>query len=404
MLDRSNGAGLSYATLQTDRGISHWGQGVKITNPTAHSTGTLGGTYTVMKLELGSYKSVENFVYNLRAFKGPRPLDRLVCNAAVYLPADPKPRFTEDGYEMTMGVRVMVSKDYVNFGKLIAGVPATAANGFGGSDGYWYQYDLDYSVEGTVNTDTASAAFTTGWTMSFAGDTLLQGTYKICFDEDGGTATLMWADTLLSFQLQKFVTDVDTDLSFGGDGILFAAKNQALYLTSNVAPAALTDDTSTVYLTSGTCDDSSSGSVAAVAGTSTASAVVDDDDDEVATTWIAHIDARDLAPGTYRVCVDADGAASTYNFADTGLTTYVLDSSTPWVWGYDNGANGIRLSDSDTSAKGYLTQGDCSSATNGAHTANAYGTDTSAGLGNKLISFVNWGSRSEEHTSELQSP
>ena len=52
-----------------------------------------------------------------------------------------------DYYEMTMGVRVMVSKDYVNFGKLIAGVPATAANGFGGSDGY----DLDCSIEGTVH-------------------------------------------------------------------------------------------------------------------------------------------------------------------------------------------------------------------------------------------------------------
>ena len=70
----------------------------------AKEVGFPSGTYTVMKLELGSYKSVENFVYNLRAFKGPRPLDRLVCNAAVYLPADPKPRFTEDGYEMTMGV------------------------------------------------------------------------------------------------------------------------------------------------------------------------------------------------------------------------------------------------------------------------------------------------------------
>ncbi|KAJ8611196.1 hypothetical protein CTAYLR_003600 [Chrysophaeum taylorii] len=61
-------------------------------------------SYTVMKLELGSFKSVRSFVFNLKAFKGPRPLDSLVCNAAVYLPTDPKPRFTEDGYEMTMGV------------------------------------------------------------------------------------------------------------------------------------------------------------------------------------------------------------------------------------------------------------------------------------------------------------
>mmetsp|Transcript_10398 Transcript_10398/g.31368 ORF Transcript_10398/g.31368 Transcript_10398/m.31368 type:complete len:421 (-) Transcript_10398:1683-2945(-) len=62
------------------------------------------GSYTVMKLELGSLESVRNFVFNLKAFKATRPLDRLVCNAAVYLPADPVPRFTEDGFEMSMGV------------------------------------------------------------------------------------------------------------------------------------------------------------------------------------------------------------------------------------------------------------------------------------------------------------
>lgn len=61
-------------------------------------------SYTVVKLELGSLESVRNFVFNLKAFKGPRALDRLVCNAAVYLPTDPNPRFTEDGFEMSMGV------------------------------------------------------------------------------------------------------------------------------------------------------------------------------------------------------------------------------------------------------------------------------------------------------------
>ena len=39
-----------------------------------------------------------------QAFKATRPLDRLVCNAAVYLPADPIPRFTDDGFEMSVGV------------------------------------------------------------------------------------------------------------------------------------------------------------------------------------------------------------------------------------------------------------------------------------------------------------
>jgi len=70
----------------------------------AKEMGFPANSYTVMKCELGSFKSVRDFVFNLRAFKGPRGLDALVCNAAVYLPADPKARFTEDGYEMTMGV------------------------------------------------------------------------------------------------------------------------------------------------------------------------------------------------------------------------------------------------------------------------------------------------------------
>ena len=70
----------------------------------AKEMGFPANSYTVIKCELGSFKSVRDFVFNLRAFKGPRGLDALVCNAAVYLPADPKPRFTEDGYEMSMGV------------------------------------------------------------------------------------------------------------------------------------------------------------------------------------------------------------------------------------------------------------------------------------------------------------
>jgi len=61
-------------------------------------------TYTVMQLELGSLRSVRDFVANLKAFKSARPLTHLVCNAAVYLPKDPNPSWTDDGYEMSMGV------------------------------------------------------------------------------------------------------------------------------------------------------------------------------------------------------------------------------------------------------------------------------------------------------------
>jgi protochlorophyllide reductase len=62
------------------------------------------GSYVVMKLELGNLQSVRDFVSNLKAFKSARPLNHLICNAAVYLPKDPNPRFTDDGFEMSMGV------------------------------------------------------------------------------------------------------------------------------------------------------------------------------------------------------------------------------------------------------------------------------------------------------------
>jgi len=61
-------------------------------------------SYTVMKLELGNLQSVRDFVANLKAFKSARPLTSLICNAAVYRPTDPEPAFTDDGFEMSMGV------------------------------------------------------------------------------------------------------------------------------------------------------------------------------------------------------------------------------------------------------------------------------------------------------------
>ena len=60
--------------------------------------------YVVMKLELGSLQSVRDFVFNLKAFKSARPVNNLICNAAVYRPTDPEPAFTDDGFEQSMGI------------------------------------------------------------------------------------------------------------------------------------------------------------------------------------------------------------------------------------------------------------------------------------------------------------
>jgi protochlorophyllide reductase len=62
------------------------------------------GSYVVMKLELASTQSVRDFVANLKAFKSARPVNNLICNAAVYRPTDPEPAWTDDGFEMSMGV------------------------------------------------------------------------------------------------------------------------------------------------------------------------------------------------------------------------------------------------------------------------------------------------------------
>ncbi|CAB9518333.1 Protochlorophyllide reductase (Fragment) [Seminavis robusta] len=70
----------------------------------AQENGFPEGSYVTMKLELGNLKSVRDFVANLKAFKSARPLNHLICNAAVYRPTDPVPAWTDDGFEMSMGV------------------------------------------------------------------------------------------------------------------------------------------------------------------------------------------------------------------------------------------------------------------------------------------------------------
>ena len=68
----------------------------------AKEFGMPAGSYTVMHLDLGSLTSVREFVdaYKRKGY----PIDALVCNAAVYLPTDPEPSFTADGYEASVGI------------------------------------------------------------------------------------------------------------------------------------------------------------------------------------------------------------------------------------------------------------------------------------------------------------
>ncbi|NJP09247.1 MAG: protochlorophyllide reductase [Leptolyngbyaceae cyanobacterium RU_5_1] len=57
-------------------------------------------SYTILHIDLGSLQSVRQFVANVRA--SGRPLNALVCNAAIYMPLLKQPLRSPEGYELTM--------------------------------------------------------------------------------------------------------------------------------------------------------------------------------------------------------------------------------------------------------------------------------------------------------------
>lgn len=68
----------------------------------AEELGLSEKSHSVMALELSSLESVRNFHAAFK--KTGRQIDCLCCNAAIYLPNQPEPSWTEEGYEMSMGV------------------------------------------------------------------------------------------------------------------------------------------------------------------------------------------------------------------------------------------------------------------------------------------------------------
>ena len=67
----------------------------------AKSAGIPRENYTVMHLDLASLDSVRQFAENFR--RTGKPLDVVVCNAAVYQPTAKEPTFTADGFEISVG-------------------------------------------------------------------------------------------------------------------------------------------------------------------------------------------------------------------------------------------------------------------------------------------------------------
>lgn len=67
----------------------------------AKSVGIAKENYSVMHLDLASLDSVRQFVDSLRGLA--RPIDVLVCNAAVYQPTAKEPSFSAEGFELSVG-------------------------------------------------------------------------------------------------------------------------------------------------------------------------------------------------------------------------------------------------------------------------------------------------------------
>ncbi|KAL7129600.1 hypothetical protein ABFS83_13G078800 [Erythranthe nasuta] len=67
----------------------------------AKAAGMSKENYTIMHLDLSSLDSVRQFADGFK--RSGRPLDVLVCNAAVYQPTAREPSFTADGFELSVG-------------------------------------------------------------------------------------------------------------------------------------------------------------------------------------------------------------------------------------------------------------------------------------------------------------
>mmetsp|Transcript_50782 Transcript_50782/g.94954 ORF Transcript_50782/g.94954 Transcript_50782/m.94954 type:complete len:725 (+) Transcript_50782:76-2250(+) len=63
--------------------------------------------FTPMQLDLASFESVKAFAAELERFRGDRPIDRLVCNAAVYQPTLDYPKWTVDGHEQQLQINYL---------------------------------------------------------------------------------------------------------------------------------------------------------------------------------------------------------------------------------------------------------------------------------------------------------
>ncbi|MGQ9871559.1 protochlorophyllide reductase [Leptodesmis sp.] len=98
----SSGVGLYTTKALIDRGwfVVMACRNVGKAGEAAQSVGLPQGSYSIMHIDLGSLDSVRKFAREFQA--SGRPLDALVCNAAIYMPLLKEPLRSPEGYELTM--------------------------------------------------------------------------------------------------------------------------------------------------------------------------------------------------------------------------------------------------------------------------------------------------------------
>jgi protochlorophyllide reductase len=98
----SSGVGLHTAKALINRGwfVVMACRNVGKAGEAAQSVGLPQGSYSIMHIDLGSLDSVRKFAREFQA--SGRPLDALVCNAAIYMPLLKEPLRSPEGYELTM--------------------------------------------------------------------------------------------------------------------------------------------------------------------------------------------------------------------------------------------------------------------------------------------------------------
>lgn len=98
----SSGVGLYAAKALAKKGwhVVMACRNLEKTQKVAKEVGMSSDSYTIIHLDLASFKSVRKFVEDFR--ETGKSLDALVCNAAVYMPLLKEPLRNEDGYELSV--------------------------------------------------------------------------------------------------------------------------------------------------------------------------------------------------------------------------------------------------------------------------------------------------------------